>query len=274
MSEPNTEQGAPAGEGTSAAAAGSPAESGNSTPAVTDAGQGEQETAEQQIARLKKERDDAKALVDSWKPKVEEANEIRRAQNQPQDTTGSGRRGDALDTEIAFLEGQLPQLQADVARYKDDPTTKMSAYSAATRLEELYKKRDERMFENALKAAEPEIEKLPAKYQAKTRELLRTRQYTAVHAAFMAAKGADLPDDFDPEAERNRIAKEREELERDRRAREGGRLSLGGRPVISKADANGIVQVKRGDLPTMRLSKEEQREYNRRLAEGKIDFVD
>lgn len=268
--------GTPAGEGGNAAetpTAGTPPKDG------ADGG----ETAEQRAARLEKELADQKALNLSQKSKVEEANRLLQELKSQAPQTPAGAGGDPLETEINWLRGQIAATEALFREYPNNVEIGNQIYLLRKNLQEASLRKQaadqQRAWQEQLRNAEPEILALPARHQAKTRELFATGHYLNVPAAYAAAKGSALPDDFDVESERQRLAAKEAELEKDRQARANGVLSTGSRPVftLTKPEAGKTLKLTRAQLREIQglpLNDERRIAYSAAYSSGQVEVID
>ena len=265
--------GTPEKEGGAATASGTPPQDG------ADGG----ETAEQKAARLERELADQKALNLSQKSKVEEANRLlQELKSQPPQPPAGG-SGDPLENEIRWLQNQIAATEQLLAQYPNNVEIANQVYLLRKNLQDAVQRKSvsdqNRAWQEAVQRAESEILALPVKHQAKTRELFATGQYLTVGAAFAAAKGSALPDDFDIESERKRLADKEAELEKDRQARAAGVIGTGSRPVftLTKPDPGKTLKLTRAQLREIQgLPPNDERRiaYNAAYANGQVETID
>lgn len=253
--------------------------------AGTPAGDGaDAASGKEEVEKLKKELADKEALLLAQKEKVEKANEVLRAQSaQPISPPAGAGAGDPLAQQIAQYELIGRKVAADLQQFPNDTAVQIDALTVGNKLQELYAQRDQRQqqaaWEQRTREAESHFATLPPKVAAKARELFATGQYATGQAAAVAARGASLPDDFDPEAERQRLAKEREELEKDRQAREAGRVGTGSRPLFAgqKPQTNGSFRISRAQLREITAkpyNDPDRVAYNDAYARGAVEVID
>ena len=248
-----------------AGASGSDGQPSPETPApITDAAPAG-ESAEETLARLTRERDEAqesakreKELRLSHQEKVEKANQVL-AREAAQPITPPPGMADPLDQNIVAIENEIRAAQAtlgnyteeDVAKYPELRALRLSAINTAATLNGLYGQRQTRDRDRILTQSEPAFAAMPEKHRAKAREIFRQNRAATPQDALLLARAEGSPDDLDErlaEAE-----KARQQAERDLAARKESVAPGSPRPVLGlqRPAANGVLTIKRSQLRKM-----------------------
>lgn len=220
------------------------------------------ETPEQRLARLEAENEAHRKTQAEWQRKVEEANRVLKEREaaavQPPPTAP---QADPLEVRIAALEQQA-------RTYPDDA-------SVGFALDMAYAARAQRDQQRIIQQNRAKFEAMPEKHRARAWDLWVSGQAATPEIALQAARG-EAAGDIEKTAEQ--LAREREEIEKDRKAREVGRVGLGSRPIVGPDKAAGtsgkirVTMAEWNGLDDLPLDK--QREYLRAYNEGRVEFAD
>lgn len=233
MPEPN------AGTGTTETTPAGGSATATGTTGAGSAGGSAAETPEQKVARLEAEKQDLerkntqllseKSTVEK-KARENEEKERRLATTPPAASTG-------VDPRVSMLE----ELDAMDRELPNNPVIKASQEALrGTMRAELYNQ--------ALLKLDADLQKYPATHREQMRALMlsgETRTLEAAHGVVndRITREAGLAE------ENARLKKEKEELERDLKARSEGRVGIGGRPSFEPAN----------NSPTMKRSEYQQK---------------
>jgi hypothetical protein len=170
------------------------------TASATDAGSKSDaeptgETAEARIARIEKERDDARALSLSYKEKVEEANRLRE-ENRTLKSRQTAATTDAIPPSIADIVPEIRGLDEQITRYGGDPnysdhvaslraTRKALSLQAETRMRQ---ERNDQLWQATMDNVKDERE------QRLVYALVSSGRAGSVEDAIDAIRGKRLPD--------------------------------------------------------------------------------
>ena len=241
-----------------AGAAAAPAQPEQSPSAVAT----ETETPEQlreRLSKSEKENEAHRKTQAEWQPQIEELNRLKAA-GVTTPPTSVPAPGDPLDQLVDSLSRQA-------SSYPDDPSVAFNLLQARER---------QRQREMA-RAIERESPKFAAVTDDKVRARawqLWTGGYTLTPEVAIAAAERELLGDVTKiKAD---LAREREEIEKDKKARAEGRMSLGSRPALGpdKPAGEGLVRVPQSKWDHLEdLPVDEQRDWLRRYNSGQVEVV-
>lgn len=186
------------------------------------------ETDAERIARLEREVEAHRKTQAEWQPKIEELNRLKTTGGPTPLTSAPAPADDPLVRRLHNLQRQAEQ-------YPDDGTV-------ADALENVQLKLHARERQRRIDAAEPEFAAMPKDIGDRARQLWMGGYAGTPAAARAIAEREQLGD---VEKIRQDLAREREEIEKDKKAIRDGRLSLGSRPVLGpeKPKADGLERV-------------------------------
>jgi len=190
------------------------------------------------MARLEAENEAFRKTQPEWQRKVEEANRVLEEQRSRGGfTPPPAPAGDPLDEDSDGLRNLL-------AVYPNDPQA--PAWRSTLRINEAA--RAERDWRKTVAAEGPRIAASAEPDSVKQRawELLSSRQVQNAAAGLAIARGESAGDIT---ARESALKKEREEIDKDKKAREQGRVGLGSRPIFGaeKPAGDKVKEVKLSD---------------------------
>ena len=217
----------------------------------------------EEAAKMRTELEAHRKTQAEWQPKIEELNRLK-AQGISTPPTSAPAPADPLDAIVADLSKQN-------AEYPNDPSVAFNLMQAKER---------QRQREMA-RAVERESPKFAAiadeKVRARAWQLWTGGYALTVEVAQAAAERELLGGDAQSiKTEREALAREREQMDKDKQARAEGRVSLGSRPALGpdKPKGDGLVRVPQSKWDHLEdLPQDEQRDWLRRYNSGHVEVV-
>ena len=215
------------------------------------------ETVDERVLRLEKEVEAHRKTQSEWQPQIEEFRRLKaQGEHMPSTTPAPA---DPVDQRIAALYQQRTE-------YPNDATV-------AFALDQAIAQKQQRDQAQVMAKERPKFDAMPEKIRTRAWQLWTGGYVLTPDIAQQVAEREQLGD---VEKTRTELAKEREEIEKDKKARAEGRMSLGSRPILGpeKPVGEGLKRVTQSKWDHLEdLPLEERKAWHREYNKGNVEIV-